>query len=89
VLRGRTGLVHVSEISNVVKGMAAVEKLKVGDVFDVLCLDSDSLSGALKLSRRRILDQDDRAKSDAYSKTGSRLSASFSPPRGKKPGPQP
>lgn len=87
VLRGRTGLLHVSEISNVAKGMAAVDQLKVGDTFDVVCLGSDPLSGAVKLSRRRILDSNDRPKGDAFSKTGSRLNAEFAHRRKKIDGP--
>jgi len=70
VLRGRTGLLHVSEISNTVSGMNAVDLLKVGDVLDVMCIGSDPLSGAVKLSRKRILDQNDRLKRDTFSKTG-------------------
>jgi polyribonucleotide nucleotidyltransferase len=71
VLRGRTGLLHVSEISNVVSGMGAVELLKAGDCLDVMCIGSDPLSGAVKLSRKRILDKNDRPKESAFSKIGS------------------
>lgn len=55
VLRGRTGMLHMSEISPKVSGVDAPKLLAVGDRLTVECLEVDNLSGAVKLSRKRLM----------------------------------
>lgn len=56
VLRGREGLVHMTEISHSVRGLDAPKLLKEGDTLTVKVLGADPISGSLKLSRKAMLD---------------------------------
>ena len=55
VLRGRDGLLHMSEISHRVRGLDAPKLLSEGDSILVKCIGSDPISGTLKLSRKVVL----------------------------------
>ena len=52
VLRGRDGLLHMSEISHNITGPEATAMLSVGQHIDVKCVGVDPLSGAVKLSAK-------------------------------------
>ena len=62
MLRGRTGLLHMTELSNRLKPSMDLSKdlLKVGQMLDVKCIGVDLMSGAVKLSRKQLLDDHDR-----------------------------
>lgn len=48
------------QISNKHRGAAALSHLSVGMEVDVACLAVDPLSGSIKLSRKALLDDQDR-----------------------------
>ena len=57
-------MLHMSEVSNRVKPSMAMgansELIKVGQTLDVKCIGVDLLSGTIKLSRKQLLDENDR-----------------------------
>lgn len=56
VLRGKEGLMHMSEISHHKAGKAPVDMLAVGQQVKVKCTTVDRTRGLIKLSRKALLD---------------------------------
>lgn len=60
VLRGRQGVLHMSEVSHHLGSKTMEELFKVGQIVQVKCTDVDAIRGIVKFSRKVLLARDER-----------------------------